>query len=112
MTKSALKLAQLSLKVAQASLPAYAHKFLPKHYMQHQLFSIWVLRQFFKTEKSKPFQQSKIASNLFIDRPTNRVFSQVQVIQQLRSPAHLPPQPHVMLAGKLTQALAHPMLAT
>ena len=28
MTKSALKLARLSLKVAQARLPAYAHKFV------------------------------------------------------------------------------------
>ena len=50
MTKSALNLARLSLKVAQASLPAYAHKFSPKRYTQHQLFSILVLRQFFKTD--------------------------------------------------------------
>ena len=50
MTKSALNLARLSLKVAQASLPAYAHKFSPKRYTQHQLFSISVLRQFFKTD--------------------------------------------------------------
>ena len=50
MTKSALNLARLSLKIAQASLPAYAHKFSPKRYTQHPLFSILVLRQFFKTD--------------------------------------------------------------
>lgn len=50
MTKSALKLARLSLHIAQASLPAYAHKFSPKRYTQPQLFSILVLRQFFKTD--------------------------------------------------------------
>ena len=50
MTKSELNLARLSLKIAQASLPTYAHKFSPKRYRQHQLFSILVLRQFFKTD--------------------------------------------------------------
>ena len=50
MTKSALNLARLSLKVTQASLPAYAHKFSLNRYTQHQLFSILVLRQFFKTD--------------------------------------------------------------
>ena len=50
MTKSALKLAQLSFQVAQESLPAYAHKFSPKRYTQHQLFAILALRQFFKTD--------------------------------------------------------------
>ena len=50
MTKSALQLARLSLQIAQASLPAYAHKFSPKRYTQPQLFSIWVLRPFFKTD--------------------------------------------------------------
>lgn len=50
MTKSALRLARLSLQIAQASLPAYAHKFSPKRYTQPQLFSILVLRQFFKTD--------------------------------------------------------------
>ena len=50
MTKSALTLAWLSLQIAQASRPAYAHKFSPKHYTQPQLFSILVLRPFFKTD--------------------------------------------------------------
>jgi len=50
MTKSALQLARLSLQIAQASLPAYAHKFSPKRYTQPQLFSILVLRPFFKTD--------------------------------------------------------------
>ena len=34
MTKSVLKLARLSLHIAQASLPAYAHKFSPKRTKQ------------------------------------------------------------------------------
>lgn len=50
MIKSAIQLARLSLQIAQASLPAYAHKFSPKRYTQPQLFSILVLRQFFKTD--------------------------------------------------------------
>lgn len=50
MTKSALQLARLSLQIAQASLPVYAHKFSPKRYTQPQLFSILVLRPFFKTD--------------------------------------------------------------
>lgn len=49
-TRSALKLARLSLKLAQSSLPAYANKFSPRRYTQHQLFSILVLRQFFKID--------------------------------------------------------------
>lgn len=50
MTPSARTLARLSLYIAQASLPAYAHQFSPKRYTQPQLFSILVLRQFFKTD--------------------------------------------------------------
>ena len=50
MTKSALQLARLSLQIAPASLPAYAHKFSPQRYTQPQLFSILVLRPFFKTD--------------------------------------------------------------
>ena len=50
MTKSAVNLARLSLQVAQAHLPAYAHKFSPQRYTQPQLFSLLVLRQFFQTD--------------------------------------------------------------
>ena len=50
MIQSALTLARLSLHRAPASRPAYAHQFSPKWYTQPQLFSILVLRPFFKTD--------------------------------------------------------------
>ena len=50
MTKSPLALAQKALQVAKASLEAYSNKYSPRRYTQHQLFTILVLRQFFKTD--------------------------------------------------------------
>ena len=35
---------------AEAALPAYAHRFSPKKFTQHQLFAILVLKQFFRTD--------------------------------------------------------------
>ena len=50
MTKSPLALAQKALQVAKASLEPYSNKYSPRRYTQPQLFTILVLRQFFKTD--------------------------------------------------------------
>ena len=50
MTKSPVALAQKALQVAQASLEPYSNKYSPRRYTQPQLFTILVLRQFFKTD--------------------------------------------------------------
>ena len=39
-----------SLAVARRALPAYAHKFSPKKFTQHQLFACLVLKNFWKTD--------------------------------------------------------------
>ena len=50
MTKSPMALAQKALQVANASLKPYSNKYSPRRYTQPQLFTILVLRQFFKTD--------------------------------------------------------------
>ena len=42
--------ALVALKVARDALPAYAHRFSPKTYTQHQLFACLALKAFFKTD--------------------------------------------------------------
>jgi len=50
MTKSPMALAQEALRLAKAALEPYSNKYSPRRYTQPQLFSILVLRQFFKTD--------------------------------------------------------------
>ena len=50
MTKSALGLATEALAVGQEALPAYASRYSRKDFTLHQLFSILVLRKFFRTD--------------------------------------------------------------
>ena len=50
MTKSPMALAQKALQIAKDSLEPYSNKYSPRRYTQHQLFTILVLRQFFKTD--------------------------------------------------------------
>jgi hypothetical protein len=50
MTKSPVALAREAVRIAQADLPSYSHRFSPKVFTQQQLFAILVLRQFFKTD--------------------------------------------------------------
>ena len=50
MTKSPLALAQKTFQLAQASLSPYSNTYSPRRYTQPQLFTILVLRQFFKTD--------------------------------------------------------------
>ena len=50
MTKSPMALAKETLQVAKTSLEPYSNKYSPRRYTQHQLFTILVLRQFFKTD--------------------------------------------------------------
>jgi hypothetical protein len=50
MTKSPVALAREAVRIAQAALPSYSHRFSPKVFTQQQLFAILVLRQFFKTD--------------------------------------------------------------
>ncbi len=40
----------MALKVAQRALPAYANRFSPKKFTQHQLFACLALKVFFKTD--------------------------------------------------------------
>ena len=49
-SKSPRKVALVALKVAKRALPAYAHRFSPKKFTQHQLFACLVLRNFLKTD--------------------------------------------------------------
>ena len=49
-SKSPRKVALVALKVARDALPAYAHRFSPKTYTQHQLFACLALKTFFKTD--------------------------------------------------------------
>ena len=50
MTKSPIALAQKAMQIAKDSLEPYSNKYSPRCYTQHQLFTILVLRQFFKTD--------------------------------------------------------------
>lgn len=47
MTKSALALARVALKVAKKALPLYSHPNSPKTYTQPQMFAMLAVRQFF-----------------------------------------------------------------
>ena len=49
-SKSPRKVALVALKVAQKSLPPYAHRFSPQKFTQHQLFACLALKAFFKTD--------------------------------------------------------------
>ena len=49
-SKSPRKVALVALKVAQRSLPPYAHRFSPQKFTQHQLFACLALKAFFKTD--------------------------------------------------------------
>jgi len=49
-SKSPRKVALVALKVAQRSLPTYAHRFSPHKFTQHQLFACLALKTFFKTD--------------------------------------------------------------
>ena len=49
-SKSPRKVALVALAVAKNALPAYAHRFSPKKFTQHQLFACLVLKAFFKTD--------------------------------------------------------------
>lgn len=49
-SKSPRKVALAALKAAQRALPAYAHRFSPRKFTQHQLFACLVLKVFFKTD--------------------------------------------------------------
>jgi hypothetical protein len=50
MTKSPVTLAREAVRVAQAALPNYSHRFSPTIFTQQPLFAILVLRQFSKTD--------------------------------------------------------------
>ena len=45
-SKSPRKVLQVALVVARKALPAYAHRFSPKKFTQHQLFACLVLKEF------------------------------------------------------------------
>ncbi len=49
-SKSPRKVALVALAVARDALPAYAHRFSPRKFTQHQLFACLVLKAFFKTD--------------------------------------------------------------
>lgn len=49
-SKSPRKVALVALKVAEKSLPRYAHRFSPRLYTQSQLFACLVLKVFFRTD--------------------------------------------------------------
>lgn len=49
-SKSPRKVALAALSAAQVSLPAYAHRFSPRKFTQHQLFACLVLKVFFRTD--------------------------------------------------------------
>jgi Transposase DDE domain len=50
LTKSPLRVARAALAVARQRLRAYAHKYSPKKFTQHQLFACLVLKTFLKTD--------------------------------------------------------------
>jgi hypothetical protein len=64
MTKSPVAVAKEALKVAQAALPPYSHRFSRRDFTQHQLFAILALRQFFRTDYRGIVQMLKDLSDL------------------------------------------------
>jgi hypothetical protein len=50
MTKSPVALGRMAVRVAREALPPYSSKFSRHDFTQHQLFSLLVLRQFFRTD--------------------------------------------------------------
>jgi len=50
MTRSPVALARMALRVSRDALPTYSSKFSKKDFTQHQLFTLLVLKQFFKTD--------------------------------------------------------------
>jgi len=50
MTHSPVALARMALRVSGDALPAYSSPFSKRDFTQHQLFTILVLKQFFKTD--------------------------------------------------------------
>lgn len=50
MTRSPVALARTALRVSRDALAPYSSKFSPKTFTQPQLFTVLVLRQFFKTD--------------------------------------------------------------
>ena len=49
-SKSPRRVLLVAYAVAKDALPAYAHRFSPKKFTQHQLFAALVLKTFFKTD--------------------------------------------------------------
>lgn len=49
-SKSPRKVLQVAYATARAALPAYAHRFSPKKFSQHQLFACLVLKDFLKLD--------------------------------------------------------------
>jgi len=52
-TKSPRKVLQVAHAVAVESLPAYAHRFSPKKFTQHQLFAVLALKEFMRCDYRK-----------------------------------------------------------
>lgn len=50
LTKSPLQVARQALAVSRQTLRAYAHKFSPQKFTQHQLFACLVLKTLLKTD--------------------------------------------------------------
>lgn len=50
MTRSPVALARMALRVSRKALPVYSSPFSKRDFTQHQLFTILVLKQFFKTD--------------------------------------------------------------
>ena len=49
-SKSPKRVMMTAYATAQRALPAYAHRFSPKKFTQHQLFACLVLKEFLKTD--------------------------------------------------------------
>ncbi len=49
-SKSPKRVMMTAYTTAQRALPAYAHRFSPKKFTQHQLFACLVLKEFLKTD--------------------------------------------------------------
>ena len=49
-SKSPKRVMMTAYVTAQRALPAYAHRFSPKKFTQHQLFACLVLKEFLKTD--------------------------------------------------------------
>ena len=49
-SKSPKAIATWAYAVAKAGLPAYSHERSPKKFTQHQLFTLLVLKQYFKKD--------------------------------------------------------------